>query len=176
MKLSQKLQNKRKEMDLTQEEVAEKIHVSRQTISNWETGRTLPDITSLVLISDIYNISLDKLIKEDEKVIKKLSLDTKEAENWFAFSNLVSSLLTVFIAIQGDKLPLKVTMFLLIVQTIIIGYLGVKGLPFLKKVQENYEVEEKYKDKGYIIGFYDVVYGVTIVSGVAIIILKIINM
>ena len=53
MELSQKLQIRRKEMNLTQEEVANKIHVSRQTISNWETGRTLPDIDSLVLIREI---------------------------------------------------------------------------------------------------------------------------
>lgn len=176
MNLSQKLQNRRKEMNLTQEEVAEKIHVSRQTISNWETGRTLPDITSLVLISDIYNISLDKLIKEDEKVIKKLSLDTKEAENWFAFSNLVSTLLSCFISIQGAKLPLRVTMLLLIIQTMIIGYVGIKGLPFLRKIQEGYQTDEKFKNKKYVIGFYDVVYGVTIFSGVTIIILTIINM
>lgn len=52
MEISEKLQNKRKEMNLTQEEIAEKIHVSRQTISNWETGRTLPDIKSLILISE----------------------------------------------------------------------------------------------------------------------------
>lgn len=176
MNLSQKLQNRRKEMKLTQEEVAKKIHVSRQTISNWETGRTLPDITSLVLISDIYDISLDKLIKEDDKVIKKLSSDTKEAENWFAFSNIVSNLLTWFLATQGNTLPLKVTMFLLIIQTIIIGYLGIKGLPFLKKIQEKFHADEKYKNKGYVVGFYDVVYGVTIISGIAMIGLTIITM
>ena len=108
MELSQKLQIRRKEMNLTQEEVANKIHVSRQTISNWETGRTLPDIDSLVLISDIYEISLDNLIKEDVKVIKNLNSDIKQAENWFVLSSLLSSALSILISSQSDKLETNI--------------------------------------------------------------------
>ena len=44
MEISKQLQSKRKELKYTQDDLAEKIHVSRQTISNWENGRTLPDI------------------------------------------------------------------------------------------------------------------------------------
>ena len=62
MELQTILKQKRNELQLTQEEVAEKIHVSRQTISNWENGRNLPDLSSLILISDIYAVSLDELI------------------------------------------------------------------------------------------------------------------
>ena len=76
-------------MDLTQEEVAEKIHVSRQTISNWETGRTLPDITSLVLISDIYNISLDELIKENDIIMDEIKVDQKRLERYKIIKKLV---------------------------------------------------------------------------------------
>lgn len=176
MELSQKLQNRRKELKLTQEEVAEKIHVSRQTISNWETGRTLPDINSLVLISDIYDISLDSLIKEDKKMIKKLSIDTKEAENWFVFSSLFCNVFASFIANMGFKLPTKVTMFLLVVLTIFVGYIGIRGLPFLRKNQESYQKDKKYQKKGYVITLYDIVYGSVLILGAVTIIYTIIKM
>lgn len=72
MKLATRLKQRRNTLKMTQEEVAEKIHVSRQTISNWENGRNLPDINSLILISEIYAISLDELMKGDPKMVKQL--------------------------------------------------------------------------------------------------------
>lgn len=68
---------------MTQEEVAEKIHVSRQTISNWENGRNLPDINSLILISEIYAISLDELMKGDPKMVKKLDEKIKRGKFFY---------------------------------------------------------------------------------------------
>lgn len=89
MEISQRLQNRRKEMALTQESVAEKIHVSRQTISNWETGRTLPDIKSLVMLSDIYDISLDKLLKEDGVMVDHLQKIAEENQFFKRFCLLL---------------------------------------------------------------------------------------
>ena len=64
-------------MNLSQEELAEKIYVSRQTISNWETGKNYPDIHSLLLLSLLFNISLDQLVKGDVESMKE---EIKEAE------------------------------------------------------------------------------------------------
>lgn len=52
---------------MTQENVAEKINVSRQTISNWENEKSYPDIISVIELSNLYSISLDDLLKGDEK-------------------------------------------------------------------------------------------------------------
>ncbi|WP_252898234.1 helix-turn-helix domain-containing protein [Apilactobacillus ozensis] len=57
--------NERKNKNVSQSEVAKYLHVSRNTISNWENERSYPDIDSLVKISDYYNVSLDTLLKED---------------------------------------------------------------------------------------------------------------
>ncbi|WP_220752058.1 helix-turn-helix domain-containing protein [Apilactobacillus xinyiensis] len=65
MNFGQRLQNERIKNQLTQDEVANKLSVSRQTISSWENERTYPDINSLISLSDFYNISLDTLLKED---------------------------------------------------------------------------------------------------------------
>ena len=58
----------RQEKGLTQEAAAEALGVSRQTISNWENGRTYPDILSVICMSDVYAISLDRLLKEEDSV------------------------------------------------------------------------------------------------------------
>lgn len=67
----------RNDMKLSQEELAEKIYVSRQTISNWETGKNYPDIHSLLLLSTLFNVSLDQLIKGDVEIMKE---EIKETE------------------------------------------------------------------------------------------------
>ncbi|WP_143462761.1 helix-turn-helix transcriptional regulator [Levilactobacillus enshiensis] len=65
MTLGEKLKQARTDHHLTQSDVAQHVTVSRQTISSWETGKSYPDIDSLVILSDLYGISLDVLIKED---------------------------------------------------------------------------------------------------------------
>ncbi|OTP33987.1 hypothetical protein A5798_000719, partial [Enterococcus sp. 6C8_DIV0013] len=82
MNIAETIKVNRKQKKLTQDELAEKIHVSRQTISSWENSKSLPDVTSLVLLSDVYQISLDELIKGDISMIKKLEVkESKEKLN-----------------------------------------------------------------------------------------------
>ena len=65
MELNKQIKKYRTMMNLSQEELAEKVYVTRQTISNWETGKSYPDIHSLLLLSSLFNVYLDHLIKED---------------------------------------------------------------------------------------------------------------
>jgi len=67
----------RKDNNLTQDDLANKYFVTRQTISNWENGKTYPDLETLVKISDDFNVSLDILLKEDNKMIKDISKKQK---------------------------------------------------------------------------------------------------
>ena len=60
----------------TQETVAEKINVSRQTISNWEMKNSYPDIISVIELSSLYSISLDDLLKGDERMMEHLEEST----------------------------------------------------------------------------------------------------
>lgn len=68
MDIGIKMKNARTKANLTQEQAAEALGVSRQTISNWENGKTYPDIVSVVKMSDLYDISLDRLLKEDRSM------------------------------------------------------------------------------------------------------------
>ncbi len=56
------LKNLRKSAKLTQEDVAEKLNVSRQTVAKWESGESLPDIDNCILLSKLYRVSLDDLV------------------------------------------------------------------------------------------------------------------
>ena len=72
MDVRTKLKKARKNYGLSQDDLALKLFLSRQTISNWETNKTLPDIKSLINISYIFNVSLDNLLKEDLEEMKKM--------------------------------------------------------------------------------------------------------
>ena len=65
MELARQLRAKREERGLSQDEVAKAIFVSRQTISNWETDKTYPDMQSLLLLSQLFDTSIDELVKGD---------------------------------------------------------------------------------------------------------------
>ena len=65
MEIGLLLKNARHQAALTQEQAAEALGVSRQTVSNWETGKSYPDIISVIRMSDLYAVSLDCLLKEE---------------------------------------------------------------------------------------------------------------
>ncbi|MBQ9658827.1 MAG: helix-turn-helix transcriptional regulator [Clostridia bacterium] len=71
MELGNQIKNYRSKLSLSQEVLAEKIYVSRQTISNWENDKSYPDVHSLILLSEVFNTSIDNLIKGDVEVMKE---------------------------------------------------------------------------------------------------------
>ncbi|HEP1435601.1 transcriptional regulator [Streptococcus pyogenes] len=70
MEIGQQIIRYRKQQALSQEKLAEKVYVSRQSISNWENDKTYPDIHSLLLLSQIFQVSLNQLIKGDIEKMK----------------------------------------------------------------------------------------------------------
>lgn len=71
MELGNHIRQHRKDKGLSQEQFAEKIFVSRQTVSNWETGRTYPDVQSLLLMSAVLDVTVDELIKGDVETMRE---------------------------------------------------------------------------------------------------------
>ncbi len=82
MELGKNIVKIRKNNNLTQDELAEKYFVTRQTISNWEIGKSYPDLETLVKISNDFNISLDVLLKEDNKMIKEIDKNIKDTRKY----------------------------------------------------------------------------------------------
>lgn len=65
MEIGKQIRKYRTELKLSQDDLADKVYVTRQTISNWENDRNYPDIRSLVLLSNVFGVSLDILVKGD---------------------------------------------------------------------------------------------------------------
>lgn len=72
MDIGKKIKKYREQQNISQDELALKIFVSRQTISNWETNKSYPDIKSLTMLSNIFNVSLDDFVKGDIEEMKKI--------------------------------------------------------------------------------------------------------
>ena len=72
MELGKQIKKHRVTAQLSQEELAERIYVSIQTISNWENDKSYPDVNSLVLLSETFQVSLDNLIKGDIDIMKEV--------------------------------------------------------------------------------------------------------
>ena len=94
MELGKQIKMHRQEARLSQEELANRVYVSRQTISNWENDKNYPDVSSLVLLSEIFQISLDKLIKGDLEVMKNV-IQKEEIEKMNRYGKIYTIMLIV---------------------------------------------------------------------------------
>ena len=90
----------RQEAQLSQEELANRVYVSRQTISNWENDKSYPDVNSLVLLREIFQTSLDNLIKGDVEVMKDvIQKEEIEKMNRYGKSYTIMLIVTVVSAV-----------------------------------------------------------------------------
>ena len=87
MELNAQIKKYRTELNLSQEELAEKVYVTRQTISNWENEKSYPDIHSLLLLSSLFNVSLDQLIKGDIETMKEM-INEQEVKKFNYYGNI----------------------------------------------------------------------------------------
>lgn len=128
MEIGKKLKKARENSKLTQEMVAEKINVTRQTISNWENENSYPDIDYVIMLSDLYVISIDELLKEDDNMVKYLkeSTDTVKSNKKLIILLALNILLIVF-SIIGlmifDDLIINNKLILFLVFIFIVGNL-----------------------------------------------------
>lgn len=107
MQLGQAIAQIRKERGLTQEAFAKMFNVTRQTVSNWENEKSYPDLSTLVKISDEFNVSLDVLLKGDFRMVK--DIDKKIKKQPFYISIIIGLIIIVialfsFIYINDKRL------------------------------------------------------------------------
>lgn len=74
---SEKIKEERLKHNWTQEELAQTLNVSRSAVSSWEVGRNYPDLETIIAMSELFDISLDDLLKGDKEVVDQISDDTK---------------------------------------------------------------------------------------------------
>lgn len=102
MELGKQIKMHRLETKLSQEDLADRVYVSRQTISNWENDKSYPDVHSLILLSEIFQISLDKLIKGDIDAMKEV-IEKQEIEKMNHYGKIYT---VMFIVTVVSAVPL----------------------------------------------------------------------
>lgn len=109
MEIGKKLKDARTKSGFTQETVAEKINVSRQTISNWENEKSYPDIISVIELSSLYSISLDDLLKGDDAMMEHLQESTNVVKsNQKLLRAIILNIIVVILLVTlGMFLPSK---------------------------------------------------------------------
>ena len=140
MELGKLIKKQRAELGLTQEEVAKKLSVTRQTLSNWENEKSYPDLDQLLKLSDIYHFSIDSLLRGDPELRK--SLDSGKVKRILEPLNY---LLIFLLAVMGavgfiDTKALRLIMVIaILIVPIIIGFVQLRmdhyigySLPTLK--------------------------------------------
>ncbi|MFK4356499.1 helix-turn-helix domain-containing protein [Bacillus sp. RC92] len=83
MSLGQQLKKFRESQNLSQEDVAKKIGVTRQAVYKWENDKSYPDIDNLIILSEFYNVTLDNLIKGNDSFKKKIKIDDKNYVSFY---------------------------------------------------------------------------------------------
>ncbi|MGX7092381.1 helix-turn-helix domain-containing protein [Hutsoniella sourekii] len=112
MSIGQQLKQARLDSSMTQEEVAEKIFVSRQSISNWENDKNYPDIISVIRLSELYQISLDQLLKGSENYVKHLeeSTDVVKSNTKLAFLIVGALMIMIAVLLLTQWFPERITL------------------------------------------------------------------
>lgn len=96
MELGNQIKKYRLELQISQEQLADRIYVSRQTISNWENEKSYPDVNSLVLLSEVFQTSIDNLIKGDIAIMKE-KINEQEIRKLSHYGNIFSVLFVITI-------------------------------------------------------------------------------
>lgn len=78
MIFSERLKEEREKRNWSQNDLAEKIHVSRQSVSKWETGKNYPSIEIIIHLSDLFGITIDELLRSDDELKQKVIQDSKQ--------------------------------------------------------------------------------------------------
>ena len=142
MELGKQIKKHRQEVQLSQEELAERVYVSRQTISNWENDKSYPDVNSLVLLSETFQISLDNLIKGDIEIMKDV-IQKEEIEKMNRYGKIYTIMLIVT-AVSAVPLFILLGVWALIPWCIIWG-ISMYFAIMLEKIKKDNDVQT-YKE------------------------------
>ena len=138
MNISSTIRAQRNKLSLSQEELGEKIYVTRQTISNWENSKSYPDINSLILLSQVFDMTIDNLIKGDLEIMEQ-----KIEENDVRDMNRYAYIMLALIVVTVILLPLS--LYLGFIRGIVIAALSFAAYCYfackVEKIKKHYDVQ-----------------------------------
>ena len=154
MEVGKRMREERERLGLSQEDLAQQIFVSRQTVSNWETGKTYPDVQSLLLLSGLFEVSVDSLVKGDVEAMQE-NMENYELDRFkikvsmgvYAALVAVAGVMLAILTAQGQTgSPLFVIALLLLV---------VPGIPLstvAARLEKRYNIDTMREVKAFLDG------------------------
>jgi len=104
MTFHEKLKECREESGLSQNDIAERLSISRQAVSKWERGVNEPDIETIVRLSDIYNVTIDQLLRTDLSIVKRLAVKERSYKKLLVTVSILASVLLLFLMLGSLSL------------------------------------------------------------------------
>ena len=154
VEVGKRIREERDRLGLSQEDLARQIFVSRQTVSNWETGKTYPDVQSLLLLSGLFEVSVDSLVKGDveamQEKMENYELDRFKVRAGMGLAVALIAVGGVMLAIlnkQGQTIasPLFAIAIVLLVGGVALSYVA-------GRVEKRYDIETIREVKAFIDG------------------------
>ena len=154
MEVGKRIREERERMGLSQEGLAREVFVSRQTVSNWETGKTYPDVQSLLLLSNLFAVTVDSLVKGDVEAMEK-NIENYELERFKikASMGLALSLIAVggvmqaMLAARGELTtsPLRFIALLMLVAGVAVSFVA-------ERIERRYNIETLQEVQAFLDG------------------------
>jgi len=136
MNISSTIKKQRSKLSLSQEELGERVYVTRQTISSWENGKSYPDINSLILLSQVFDMTIDNLIKGDLEIMEqKIEKNDIKAMDRYAYLMIAGYIMVpILLSLYLGFIPGVVISAIICVATL---YFSLK----VEKIKKQYDVQ-----------------------------------
>lgn len=154
MEVSSRIREERERLGLSQEALAREIFVSRQTVSNWETGKTYPDVQSLLLLSNLYGVSVDSLVKGDMEAMEN-NIENYELQRFKVKASMgLSAALIVLGAVMLAVLSRQGADFTspLVIVAVAVLVAGAAVSFVAERVKKQYDIETMSEVKAFVDG------------------------
>lgn len=154
MEVGRRIREERERLGISQEGLAREVFVSRQTVSNWETGKTYPDVQSLLLLSNLFDVSVDSLVKGDVEIMEK-QMENYELARYKIRASLtvtlgliaVGAVMLALLSKRGESLT---SPFGLIALFLLVAGVGVSLIA--ERIEKRYDIETVEEVRAFLDG------------------------
>jgi len=154
VEVGNRIREERDRLGLSQEDLAQQIFVSRQTVSNWETGKTYPDVQSLLLLSKLFEVSVDSLVKGDVEAMQE-KIDNYELDRFKMKASMgiglaliaVGAVMLAILSKQGQTptSPFFVIAILFLVAGVVLSFVA-------QRINDRYDIETMREVQAFLEG------------------------
>lgn len=154
MEVGRRIREERERLGISQEGLAREVFVSRQTVSNWETGKTYPDVQSLLLLSNLFDVSVDSLVKGDVEIMEK-QMENYELARYKIKASMtvalgliaVGAVMLALVSKRGESLT---SPFGLIALFLLVAGVGVSLIA--ERIEKRYDIETVEEVRAFLDG------------------------